>query len=115
MAAMPSPRDLESNDRTPDVLDDLAYGPNKEKIITAIDGAVRKTMETDKAKATDFEYRLRARKAWAIAQAMRYELSWGIVKICDKLHDYLRSDLDGSPLDPQAEQNDRSYFAEGVL
>lgn len=115
MAAMPSPGDLNNHDRTPSALDDLAYGKNRERITKAIDNAVRKTMHEDGAPQTDHEYRFRARKAWAIAQAMRYELSWNIFKITDKLYEVLRMDLNGENPDPQGEKNDKSWWAKGLL
>ncbi len=113
MALMPSPRDLHNHTRTPSELDDLAYGPNRERIVKTIDSAVRKTMAEDRAPQVDDEYRYRARKAWAMVQALRYELHWSIFKICDRLAELLRMDLNGTLLEPDAAG--RSWWGEGQL
>lgn len=95
---------LFKNAPRPEELDDLKHGRNRARIIKAIHQAVVRTLDEDKkirdGGYPEAEFKYRAKKAWSIAQVLRYEMHWSMARICDHLHTYLRAELDGAGFEP---------------
>lgn len=69
-------------------------------VTLAIERAVERSFEVDRARVTGVEIRRRFDLCLCIFTHLRGDLGWGLLRILDRLPRYLRCELDGQPWAP---------------
>lgn len=71
------------------------------RVTLAIENALVASMVLDKAPQTEREVKRRFEICARIFKVLRGDMKWSISRALDKLPEYLRCELDGTPYDPK--------------
>ncbi len=70
------------------------------RLVDAMERAITKSFKQDSAIKTGAEIRRRFEICYRIFKILRYEMRWGMIRITDKMPEYLRCELDGESWEP---------------
>ena len=70
------------------------------RVMLAIESAVSRSFEADRARMTGDEIRRRFGICERLVRQLRGDLGWGLHRVLDRLPHYLRCNLDGHPWEP---------------
>lgn len=94
---------------TPGPLAQLLGDPREAtRVAGAIEAAVLRSFGEDAARdgrapyVTEFETRRRAQICFRTFRVLRAEAKWSVPRVLDSLAQFLRAELDGTPLDPSS-------------
>lgn len=87
--------------RKPNPVDDLTHVENLAQLKVAIRDAIHASMvRRQETELTRHELSRRYDICWKIAERLRYDLGWGMVRITDHLPRYLHYELEGVSWEP---------------
>src|SRR5438046_1496557 len=71
-----------------------------DRVVLAIEGAVMRSFEVDRARITATETRRRFQICERLIRSLRGDMGWGLHRVLDHLSHYLRCELDGQRWEP---------------